>query len=67
MALVPGRDPENILLADILYAVRTLQTGRFAIEVHKVSTAARVMREVETAMRERLGAQTLKELIASKA
>jgi membrane protein len=64
---VPGRDPENILLADILHAVRTLQAGRFAIEVHKVSTAARVMSEVETAMRERLGAQTLKELIASKA
>jgi membrane protein len=63
---VPGRDPENILLADILHAVRTLQTGRFAIEIHKVSTAVHVMREVEAAMRERLGARTLKELVAGK-
>jgi hypothetical protein len=31
-----------------------------------VATAARVMREVETAVRERLGAQTLKDLIAAK-
>jgi membrane protein len=64
---VPGRDPESILLADILNAVRTLQNGRFAIELHRVTPAAGVMREVEAAMRERLGAQTLKELMANKA
>jgi membrane protein len=63
---LPGRAPEGILLADILDAVRTLQTGRLAIEVHKVSITARVMREVEIAIRERLGAQTLKDLIGSE-
>jgi len=61
---VPGRDPEGILLAEILDAVRALQTGRLAIEVRRVAAAARVMREVETALRERLGARTLKDLIA---
>jgi membrane protein len=61
---VPGRDPEGILLAEILDAVRALQTGRLAIEVRRVAAAARVMREVENALRERLGARTLKDLIA---
>src|SRR6202521_4479162 len=31
---VPGREPEGILLADIVNAVRTLQIGRLTIEVH---------------------------------
>jgi membrane protein len=61
---VPGRDPEGILLADILGAVRRQQAGRLTIEVDKVSIAAHVMREVEIAMRERLGTETLKDLIA---
>jgi membrane protein len=64
---VPARDPEGILLADILDAVRTLQIGRLAIEVHRVAQAASAMREVETAMRERLGSRCLKDLIAAKA
>jgi membrane protein len=63
---VPGRDPEGILLADIVDAVRTLQIGRLTIEVRRVATAARVMREVEAAVRERLGTRTLKDLIAAK-
>jgi membrane protein len=63
---VPGRDPEGILLADILGAVRKERVGRLTIEVRTVSTAADVMREVEIAMRERLGTQTLKDLIAGK-
>ncbi len=63
---VPGRDPGAILLADILGAVRSERVGRLTIEVRTVSTAADVMREVEIAMRERLGTQTLKELIAGK-
>jgi membrane protein len=63
---VPGRDPEGILLADILDAVRTMQIGRLAIEVHRVTAAAHVMDEVETAMRERLGTQSLKDLIAAR-
>jgi membrane protein len=62
---VPGRDPQGILLADILVAVRTLPVGRRMIEVRRVAGAARVMAEVEAAVRERLGAQTLKDLIAA--
>jgi membrane protein len=61
---VPGRDPAGILLADILHAVRTLQISRLTIEVHRLSNAAQVMGEVEAAMRERLGSQSLKDLIA---
>ena len=63
---VPGRAPESILLADILDAVRTLRIGRLPVEVHRVSAVARVMSEVETSARERLGTQSLKELIAAK-
>jgi membrane protein len=64
---VPGRAPETILLSDILDAARTLQVGRVPVEVHEVTSAARVMREVEGAARERLGAQSLKDLIAADA
>jgi DNA-binding IscR family transcriptional regulator len=60
---VPGRDPAGILLADILQAVRTLQINRLAIEVHGVSEAAQTMGAVEAAIRERLGTQSLKDLI----
>jgi membrane protein len=63
---VPGRDPEGILLADIVDAVRTLQVSRLTIEVHGVAVAARVMLEVEAAVRERLGTRSLKDLIAAK-
>jgi DNA-binding IscR family transcriptional regulator len=64
---VPGRAPEAILLADILDAARTLQIGRLPVEVHEVTSTARVMREVEGAARERLGARSLKDLIAAGA
>jgi membrane protein len=63
---VPGRDLQSIMLADIVNAVRTLQTGRVAIELRRVAAAARVMNEVDTSIRERLGAQSLKDLIALK-
>jgi membrane protein len=63
---VPGRDPEGILLADIVDAVRSLQIGRLTIEIHGVTAAAQVMREVEAAVRERLGTRTLKDLISAK-
>ena len=62
----PGRDPEGMLLADILHAVRTLQIGRLTIDVHPVAAAAQVMNEVQDAARARLGTRTLKELIAGK-
>jgi membrane protein len=63
---VPGRDPDGILLADIVNAVRTLQVIRLTIEMHGVPAAAQVMDEVATAVRERLGTRTLKDLIAAK-
>jgi len=63
---VPGRDPAGILLADILEAVRTLQIGRLKIESHRVKAGARVVREVEAAMRERLGGRSLEDLIAAE-
>jgi membrane protein len=63
---VPGRGPESILLADIVDAVRTLQIVRLTIEVRAVAAAARVMAEVEAAVREHLGTRTLKDLISAK-
>jgi membrane protein len=63
---VPGRDPEGILLADIVDAVRSLQIGRLTIEIHGVTAVAQVMAEVETAGREHLGTRTLKGLISAK-
>jgi hypothetical protein len=36
------------------------------IEIHGVTAAAQAMREVETAVRERLGTQSLKDLISGK-
>jgi membrane protein len=63
--IVPGRDPAGILLADILDAVRTPQNGRLTIEIHGVTTAVQVMRVAEMAVRERLGTQSLKDLIAA--
>ena len=64
---VPAREPARILLADILDAVRTLQIGRLAIEVHCVPGVAAVMGEIETTMRQRLGGRSLEDLIAAKA
>lgn len=64
---VPGRDPAGILLADILDAVRTLPTDGPTIEMRRVPSAARVMSEVESAARQRLGARSLKDLIAADA
>ena len=61
---LPGRDPEGILLADIIDSVRSLQIGRLSVEVSRLASAAQVMQEVESAMRERLGARSLKDLIA---
>jgi membrane protein len=63
---LPGRDSEGILLSDILDAVRSLQIGRLSLEVQPVARAAEVIVEVETAMRERLGTQSLKDLIAAR-
>jgi membrane protein len=61
---VPGRDPQGILLADILDAVRSRQTGRGAIEVRPIARAIRVVSDLEDSMRARLRAQSLKDWIA---
>jgi membrane protein len=63
---VPARDLDGILLAEILDAVRTLQTGRLPIEVRQVPAAAHVIFEVQAAMRARLGTQSLKDLLAPR-
>jgi membrane protein len=64
---VPGRESAGILLTDILDAVRNLQIGRLKVEVRPVAAAVQVMSGVESAMRQQLGTQSLKDLIASKA
>jgi membrane protein len=63
---VPARDLDGILLAEILDAVRTLQSGRLPIEVRQVPAVTQVMREVQSAMRERLGTRSLKDLLEPK-
>jgi membrane protein len=62
--LVPGRDPQGILLADILDAVRSQATDRRVIAARPIARAACVVSEAEDAMRQRLGTQSLKDLIA---
>ena len=62
--LVPGRDPQGILLADILDAVRSQATDRRVIAARPIARAAHVVSEAEEAVRQRLGAQSLKDLIA---
>jgi membrane protein len=62
---VPGRDPQGILLSDILDAVRRQATDQRVIEFRRIARAARIVTEAEDAMRARLGAQSLKDLIAN--
>jgi membrane protein len=63
---LPGRDPDSIRLSDIVDAVRTLQSGRLDIAVTRLNEVAPVMDAAEQAMRDRLGSESLKELIAGK-
>jgi membrane protein len=62
---VPGRDPQGIFLSDILDAVRSHAKDRRMLEVRRIERAARIVSEAEDAMRARLGAQSLKDLIAN--
>jgi len=62
---LPGRDPEAIALAAVIDAVRTQHGGRLTIAGRAVVPAARVMAEVEAAMRQQLGDRSLKDLIAA--
>ena len=61
---LPGRDPDGILLVDIVEVVRNTQINRLPVEMQSVSKASQVMREMQSALRERLGAQSLKEFAA---
>lgn len=61
---LPGRDVDGIQLLSIIDAVRTRPPGRLMIDVRPVASAARIMTGVETAIRERLGGQSLKDLIS---
>jgi membrane protein len=60
---VPGRDLAAIRLINVIDAVRTRQTGRSTIIVSPVASAAGVMSDVETAIENRLGKRSLKDLI----
>ncbi len=62
---VPGRDLAAIRLIHVIDAVRTRQTGRSTIIVRPVASAAGVMIDVETAIEQRLGERSLKDLIDS--
>lgn len=60
---VPARDAENIKLANIIDAVRTVHSGRRLIDVKDTTPAASVMDRIEGAMRKSLGDRSLKDLI----
>jgi len=63
--LLPGRDPEGIALAAIIEAARAPRSGRLMITGRPVAPAAKVMEEVDAAMRRELGGRSLKDLIAA--
>ncbi len=62
---LPGRDPERIALAAIIEAARAQRTGRMMTAGRPVPPAAKVMAEVDAAMRRELGDRSLKDLIAA--
>lgn len=62
---LPAREAAGIELVTVIEAVRTRTAGRLTLDVRPVTAAATVMTGVETAIRERLGGQTLKDLIAA--
>jgi membrane protein len=61
---LPGRDPAQIELAEIIEAVRTQHRSRLTIGTRALSPIARLMAEVDAAMRSQLAARSLKDLIA---
>lgn len=63
--LLPGRALDAIRLIDVVEAVRTLQPGRLLIDLRRLPPAARVMTEVDSAIRDRLAGRSLKDLIAA--
>jgi membrane protein len=62
---VPARDIAGIRIIDVIEAVRSHETGRLQLDMHSQPCAAQIMGEVDTAIREKLGERSLKELIAA--
>lgn len=65
-SLVPGRDLDNITLADILDAVRSDRADRALGHIVSVPAADAVAGAVERAMRQEVQGKTLKDLIGER-
>jgi membrane protein len=63
---VPGRDPESILVAAIIAALRSPAGGRSTPAVRTVAPAAKVLAQIDGALERELGERTLKDLIAAE-
>lgn len=61
---VPGRDPANIAVFDILEAVRLAPAGRWPVAIHAIAPARELMAEVEHAVRSP-SARSLKQWIGT--
>jgi membrane protein len=64
---VPGRDPERIALSEVFDAARALHGGRLAIAIRDLGPPVAMLNAVESAMREPIRSQSLKDLIAKGA
>jgi membrane protein len=61
---VPGKDPQGILLSDILDAVRSREPGRGTIQVRPIANAAGMVRQLEDSIRRCLQGRSLSDWIA---
>jgi membrane protein len=64
---VPGRDPAGIALSEIFDAVRALHGGRLAIAIRDLGPPVAMLNAIESAMRQPLQSESLKDLIAKGA
>jgi len=62
---VPARDVAGIRIIDIIEAVRSRQTGRLQLDMKSQPCASEIMQEVDAAIRDKLSARSLKDLIAA--
>jgi membrane protein len=62
---VPARDVAGIRVIDIIEAVRSRQTGRLQLDMQSQPCASEIMQEVDDAIRDKLSARSLKDLIAA--
>jgi membrane protein len=61
---VPGKDPQGIMLSDILDAVRSREPGRGTIQVRPIANAAGMVRQLEDSIRRCLQGRSLSDWIA---